>query len=154
MQKKDKSDEEMAQINIKESTFNNSVIGNNNIVHITLKKSNTKKVVEKYPDGSIGRDVLMFGYTKYLADRYSTYRNFDLSQKNEKFNFAGFYSSIIKRFKSAGVYHIPQTRFNELVDYLQKKIDGTMLAKINKSKGILRNYDSFEEYKILNSEKK
>lgn len=132
-------------------TVNNPVLGNNNTVNITVKKQVTKKVVEKYPEGSIGRDVLMYGYAKYLADRYVEFKNYDLKQKGEEFKYAMLYGKVKKDFKAGGFFHIPQSRFEELVSYLQTRIDRTVLAKINKSKGVLNNYTSFEEYKTENT---
>lgn len=37
-------------------------------------------------------------------------------------------------------------RFEEMAEYIQSRIDGTRLAKINRSKQQLKNYQSFDEY--------
>ena len=144
-----KEDKNSTKIKIKDSTLNNPVIGNDNTVNITVKKQVTKKIVEKYPEGSIGRDVLMYGYAKRMADRYADYKNYDLKKKGEVFNYSSFYKKVMNDFRAGGYFHIPQTRFLELVEYLQKRIDGTVLGKINKSKGT-KNYSTFEEYKLEN----
>ena len=125
-------------------------MGNNNTVNITVKKQITKKVIEKYPEGSIGRDVIMYGYAKHLADRYVEYKNFELKSKGKEFNYGMLYGKVKKDFKAGGFFHIPQTRFLELVEYLQVRIDRTILAKVNKSKGNTKNYSSLEDYKIEN----
>lgn len=145
-----KTDRTAMSIQIKESNLNNPVIGNNNTVNITVRKQKTKKVVEKYPEGSIGRDVIMYGYAKYLADRYAEYKSFELKQLGKKFNYPAFYGKVKKDFKSGGFFQIPQSRFFDLVTYLQARIDRTKLSRVNKGKGIEKNYSSFEEYKIEN----
>ncbi len=142
--------QKLASVNFTKSTLNNPVIGNNNSVTINVKKQTTKKTVNKYPDGSIGQNVLMYGYSKYLADRYAKYKEYDLKQKGQKFNYPSFYGKVKKDFRAGGFFHIPQTRFLDLVDYLQNRIDRTVLAKINRSKGIDKNYVSLEEYKTEN----
>jgi len=86
-----------------------------------------------------------------LADRYAEFRNYDLKQKGQVFDYRSFYDKVIKDFKSGGFFQIPQTRFFDLIEYFQLKINRTILAKVNKSKGITRNFDTYEEYKMLNS---
>jgi HNH endonuclease len=150
-----KEDKNTTTIEINGSTVNNPVMGNHNKVTITVHKQVTKKVVEKYPEGSIGKDVTMHGYAAYLAARYTEYRKFDFQAKSEPFNIKMIFGKVMKDFKVGGYYHIPQTRFLELVTYLQTRIDRTVLAKVNKSKGHLKNYSSYEEYKQeTNSEPK
>jgi hypothetical protein len=129
------------------NNVNNSV---NKSVNITVKKQVTKKVIEKYPEGSIGRDVIMYSYAKYLADRYVEYRKYDL---NEPFKYQVLYGSVMKKFKVGGFFYVPQTRFLDLVVDLQGRIDRTILAKVNKSKGQLKNYSTYEAYKIEMGEK-
>ncbi|MEZ5195255.1 MAG: HNH endonuclease [Bacteroidales bacterium] len=103
-------------IGINNNTLNNSFIGNNNIINFNLKKQDERKVFPKYPVGSIGENVIMYGYSKYLADRYADFRNYDLKLKHQKFNYASFYGKVKKDFKAGGFFHIPQSRFDELVN--------------------------------------
>lgn len=142
--------ENKSNIEISNSTLHTPILGNNNVVNLTIKNLAQKKIVQKYPEGSIGQNVIMYGYSRYLADRYSEFKNFELKQKGQEFNYASFYGKVKKDFKSGGFFHIPQTRFLELTSYLQKNIDRTILAKVNKSKGILKNYISFKEYELEN----
>lgn len=135
-----------AEYIITKSTLNYPVLGNNNVININVKKQVNKNTTQKYPDGSIGQDVIMYGYSKYLADKYSEFKNYELKKNGQSFNYASFYGKVKKDFKSGGFFQTPQTRFPDLVNYLQQKIDRTILSKINKSKGILRNYASLEEY--------
>ncbi|WP_281309751.1 HNH endonuclease signature motif containing protein [Flavobacterium flavigenum] len=138
-----------SSIEISNSTLNTPILGNNNVVNLTIKSAQ-KKIIQKYPEGSIGQNVIMYGYSKYLADRYSEFKNFELKSKGQVFNYASFYGKVKKDFKSGGFFHIPQTRFLELTSYLQRNIDRTVLAKINKSKGVTRNYISLEDYQSEN----
>lgn len=151
---KSEKNKENTNIKISKSTLNNPVVGNNNIININVKKQAEKKIIQKYPDGSIGQNVLMYGYSKYLADKYADYKTFELKNKGQKFNYASFYGKVKKDFKAGGFFHIPETRFLDLTTYLQSRIDRTILAKVNKSKGILKNYTSYPEYELENIQKK
>ena len=72
------------------------------------------------------------------------------SGKLEKnMNYAIFQSSIKKKYKmgkTRSLYHIPIEKFEELSDFIQDRIDGTMLANVKRSKGQARNYSTYEEY--------
>jgi hypothetical protein len=63
-------------------------------------------------------------------------------------NYAIFPSKLKSEFKmgkSRTIYHVPIERFDELSQYIQKRIDATMLGKIKKSRN-QKNYSTFEEY--------
>ena len=45
----------------------------------------------------------------------------------------------------APTYFIPESRFEELVDYLQGRIDNSILGRVNAKRGI-PNYESYDEY--------
>ena len=47
----------------------------------------------------------------------------------------------------APTYFIPVARFDELVDFLQQKIEATILGKRNRSRGH-RNYETFDEFQL------
>ena len=44
-------------------------------------------------------------------------------------------------------YFIPVSRFDELVDFLQRKIEDAILGKRNRSRGH-RNYETFDEFQL------
>lgn len=52
----------------------------------------------------------------------------------------------IKREFGANWDHIPVSAFNDLVAFLQRRIDGTRLGKAKKAQGKLR-YSSFEQHR-------
>lgn len=107
---------------------------------IRTQKKNIKLLP---PENTIASDLKLRGYVKHLIDRYLYFAGSDKTRKY-KFHHGPIYQSIKKEF---GVKwdHIPKTSFNDLVEFLHKKIDRTRLAKINKSKGY-PNYSSFEDF--------
>ncbi|MFM2269868.1 MAG: hypothetical protein RL757_3309 [Bacteroidota bacterium] len=139
-----KKQEKEMKINNKKNVVN-QFNGNNNVINFSPKVINkkivNKKIINKYPAESIGSDVSMYNYAQHLAHRYAEFQNL---MPNEKFNYPRFYKKVMNDFKVGGFFHIPRNRFMELVQYLQTKIDGTKLGKINKSKGY-KNYSTFEE---------
>jgi len=147
--KKKRAVKAAANIDISNSTLNNSVIGNDNNVTINITKKETKNV-NKYPDGSIGQDVIMYNYISYLIKRYDEYKEIEFKRTRQKYHYGVLKKNIMSKFKTGAVYHIPQTRFLELVNYLQGRINRTIIGKTNKFKGH-KNYTSLEDYKIKNS---
>lgn len=94
-------------------------------------------------EGSLGSDLVRRNYAKHLIDRYN---DFASKQKGRTtFAFAAVYAAIKARFK-ADWERIPLTRFNELTEFLQRKIDRTQLGSINRGKEI-KNYSSFEDFR-------
>lgn len=114
-------------------------------VHFDRKR---KPKVE-YPDGSIGADLLRRNYIRYLTERYFRYREADASfgpKAVRRFSYAVLFKNVEARFK-APTYFIPATRFDELVDFLQDKIERTILGKRNRVRAH-RNYESFDEFQL------
>lgn len=100
----------------------------------------------EYPVGSIGRDLALRNYVRYLVERYHRFRQADSSFGSgpARFSYAVIFKNIEREFK-APTYFIAEARFNELVEYLQQRIDRTILGKRNRARGI-RNYTSPEEF--------
>jgi hypothetical protein len=99
------------------------------------------KVVPR-PD-AIASDARMHGYVKYLIDRYNEFAS---QQRGRTRDFA--HPAIYSRIKhSFGIKWdlVPQAQFQELVDFLTDKIDGTFIAKVNRSKGYPA-YTVFEDW--------
>ena len=57
------------------------------------------------------------------------------------------FKNIESHFK-APTYFIPVTRFDDLVDFLQRKIETTILGKNNRARGH-RNYETFDEFQLI-----
>jgi len=100
-----------------------------------------------YPDGSVGTNLPKRNYVKYLVERYHHYREADTGfGRKGRLHYAVLFKKIEAKFK-APTYFIPESRFEELVDYLHGRIDNTILGRRNNSRGIA-NFESFDEYKM------
>jgi len=133
------------QINTFNAPINKSIIGNNNKITI---KNFRKSQKQKYPEGCIGFDNIKANYIGHLITRYHEYQEYQLGK--EKMNYAIFPSKLKSEFKvgkSRTIYHVPIGRFDELSQYIQKRIDATILGRIRKSKS-QKNYSTFEEYTL------
>jgi hypothetical protein len=101
----------------------------------------------EYPAGSIGSDLKQRNYIRYLVQRYHRFRDADSSFGRNgpaRFSYAVIFTNIERKFK-APTYFIPQTRFDDLVKHLHQQIDGTILGRNNRARGI-ENYASLKEY--------
>jgi hypothetical protein len=108
-----------------------------------------KKPKMEYPVGSIGADLTRRNYIRYLTERYFRYREADASfspKAVRRFSYAVLFKNIETHFK-APTYFIPIARFDELVDFLQRKIEATILGKRNRARGH-RNYETFDEFQL------
>lgn len=108
-----------------------------------------RKPKMEYPAGSIGSDLLRRNYIRYLTERYFRFREADSSfgpKAVRRFSYAVLFKNIETRFK-APTYFIPVARFDELVDFLHRKIEATILGKRNRSRGH-RNYETFDEFQL------
>lgn len=120
-----------------ESVRNQGVIANN----VTVKGSSAKVTQLPTPD-SIASSLTHRNYAKYLIDRYHSFKVAEVGKNGMK--YAVFYGSIKRKF-GAKWDSIPLDRFCELSEYIQKRIDKTVLGKSHKSQG-LKSYSSYEEY--------
>ncbi len=113
----------------------------------TRRASGSKRVTG-YPPGTIGSDISQRNYIKYLADRYNKFRQpgFGFGPSNTNFSYASIFQSIERKFKAA-TYFISQSRFDELVDFLQGRINSTVPGRRSRVRGI-PNYLSFEEFLV------
>lgn len=80
-------------------------------------------------------------YVKHLIDRYNEFAS---QQKERPFKFQVIYENVKTTF-GAKWDAIKLSRFDDLCDYLQKRIERTRLGRINKSKG-QKNYSQFDVY--------
>lgn len=85
----------------------------------------------------------MTPFSQHLIDRYNNFAGSDSTRKSDFF-YGSIYRSIQKAFKVKWDF-IPIDRFDELVEFLQKRIDKTRQARINKGKGY-KSYSSFNDY--------
>lgn len=121
-----------------------TVVGDNNKVTVNVKQK-TKK--SKYSAGSLGANNDKTNYISYLITRYHEYKKWEVGKK--KMNYAIFQSGLKKKYKirkTRTLYNIPETKFEELASEIQKRISGTVLANVNRSKDQFKNYLSYDEY--------
>lgn len=104
---------------------------------------NRKKAVRILPpDGSLASDLSKRNYIKHLIDRY---HEFASQQPGRNFRYAAIYAVIAKQF-GAKWDLVPLRRFEDLILFLQHKIDTTMLGRMNCSKS-KPNYSTYEEFR-------
>jgi hypothetical protein len=112
---------------------------------LTVRVGKTSKRPTSYPEGCIGANLAKRNYVKYLVERYNHYREADARfGRTTRFHYSVLFKNVESLFK-APTYFIPENRFGELADYLQDRIDSTILGRVNHKRGI-RNYESFDEY--------
>lgn len=127
------------------STIHGDVHTGPTIVNQIQGSRGSSRSVE-YPVGSIGRNLVKRNYIRYLVGRYHRFREADASfgKGPDRFSYAVIFKNIEREFK-APTYFVPESRFEELVKYLQQRIDRTVLGKRNRARGI-SNYASREEF--------
>lgn len=125
---------------------NNFQGSSNTVTNIVVVKT-SKKLRSEYPTGCIGSDLMRRNYVRYLVERYHKFKAADGSfGKATGYSYAVIYKTIESKFK-APTYFIPVERFPELVDYLQGRIDRTILGKRNLSRG-QASYSTFDEFQF------
>ncbi|TBV00008.1 hypothetical protein DNJ95_02265 [Stutzerimonas kirkiae] len=107
---------------------------------ITIKNTRAKLSVAP-PAGSIGAARAKVAYCQHLIDRYQEYQKADWSGKSD-FKYAAIHIAL-KRTFGASWKLLDEEQFDELVAYLQKRIDATIIGKRNRARGH-PNYSSFE----------
>jgi len=132
------------QVNITNNSGNVIVNSPGAIQGTTVNINNVKKNLKVMPpEGTIASDLRMRGYAKHLIDRYLEFAGDDSTRKGDFFHGA-IYKNIQKNFGLKWDF-IPINRFDALVDYLQKRINKTRQACINKGKGY-KSFSSFVEF--------
>ena len=122
-----------------DKSSNHGLVANN----LTIKTS--KRTVKlNPPEGAIAGDLNSRNYIKYLIDRYNEFRKAD--RTIGEFRYPMIYGAIEKEFKCKWDL-IPIHKFPDLVDYLQGRIDNTILGRNARKqlKGRYRSYDEFLE---------
>ena len=100
-----------------------------------------------YPSESIGSNRDKRYYVKYLIERYHRCRELEgRFGSTRRLQYAMLFTKIEAKFR-ASTYFIPESRFEELVDYLHFRIDTTILGRHNIKRGI-SNYRSYDEFVI------
>ncbi|HEX2963530.1 MAG TPA: hypothetical protein VHO43_17170 [Ignavibacteriales bacterium] len=109
---------------------------------INIKSANEKLNILP-PSGTVSENLKLLAYIEHLIKRYHEFAGGDKTRV-DKFHYGAIYRNIESIF---GVKFklVPVSRGEELIKYLQKRIDKTRQASINKGKGY-KSYSTFEEY--------
>ncbi len=102
-----------------------------------------QKVKIELPAGALGTDLAKKNYISYLIKRYGEWKQIELNNTAEKFNWASFNKHIMSRYKAAGINYIPIANFEDLVTYLQGRIDKTTFGKTRRAANH-SNYTQFD----------
>lgn len=101
---------------------------------ITIKTTKTKLAIEA-PPGSIGAARAKVAYCQHLIDRYQEYQKSDRTGKSD-FKYAALHVALKRNF-GAPWKLLDEARFDEVVTYLQGRIDATILGK-RTARGVIR----------------
>ena len=63
-----------------------------------------------------------------------------------RFSYAVLFKNLESHVKAPTCF-IPAGRFDELVDFLQERIESTIMSKRNRARGH-RNYETFDEFQL------
>jgi len=112
---------------------------------VNVKLARRARKETYYPPGCIGADLARRNYIHYLVERYHRFRRADTSFGQKRpFSYAVLYKNIEQRF-DVPAYFVPVGHFDELVDYLHRRINDTILGRNNRSKGI-PSYRTFDDF--------
>jgi len=115
----------------------------NTITNISMKKHSSK--APPHPQGSIGANLAMKAYADYLIRQYFDFKTADSSYgRNTKFSHAVIHQNIQKTL-GGKTFYLPESKFQDLVEFLQNHIDQTIQGKVNRKRGV-KNYHSFQEH--------
>jgi hypothetical protein len=83
-------------------------------------------------------------HRRYMAHLIKRYQEFASKQPGREFKFPAIHAAIKKEFGTTWEW-VPLNRFESFAAFIQSKIDGTILGKLNRRKGT-KSYSLFEEY--------
>jgi len=110
----------------------------------TVNLKTTKKSVRfAPPSDAVGASAKTASYLEYLIGKYKDYQKQDIEKEGSR-KYMLIYQAIKREYGSKW-QTIPLTHFEELVSFLQRRIDTTKVGRIRKSRDQKR-YHSFEEH--------
>jgi hypothetical protein len=109
--------------------------------HVTFKGARHTKATIATPVDVVGGSSSHRAYLKHLITRY---QEFAKTQKGREYKFAVIYKSIQREFKTDWDW-IPLSRFHEAVRFVQTRIDGTIVGRQRKKRG-MASYEDFDSY--------
>jgi len=131
-------------IQIDNNSGNISINSPGSIQGINVSVStNQKKVKIEAPLGSLGADLVYSKYISHLISRYNQYASKEPSRKT-KFSYGALSKNIETRFGSRWQL-LGNEYAQEVISYIQERINKTRIALINKGKGI-PSYSALDDY--------
>lgn len=112
--------------------------------HVTIKNTKTKGPSIQPPPGSIGAAQAKVAYCQHLIDRYQDYQKTDTTGKSS-FKYMAIHQALKRKFGTKWQL-LGEERFEEVVAFLQQRIDATIRGKMNRGKG-WSNYSAFESWR-------
>ena len=135
---------DLKQISISNNSGNVMIGSPGSIQAGTLNINNTKsKVTVAAPQGSIGDNVNYAGYIQHLIKRYNKFASTEPTRKR-KFSYGALSDNIEKTY-GAEWRLLPIEKADEVIAYIQARIERTRQAKINKGKG-WKSFSTYAEY--------
>lgn len=107
-------------------------------------RTNKTKLTIAAPPGSIGANRQMMSYITYLIGRYQQFQKADTT-KSGRFKYMAIHTALKRYFKGKWEL-LPESAFPEVMGFLQRRIDNTILGRINRAKGS-PVYHQFEEHR-------
>ncbi len=105
-----------------------------NVVGPTTIRTQRPKIQRAPIPRTVGADPYMKGELEKLVKRLGDFRCWEKGKDKAGSIFPAIYRNYLRE-KRCAVFDTPQERFKEAVEYFHKKIDNTMLGRINKGKG-------------------
>lgn len=125
---------------------NSGIVANqvmNPVVTVRMPRKRSKQMA--YPEGTIGADVSKRNYLRYLTKQYNDFREADARfGASRPFHYSVIHKNIESEFGSP-TYHLPVQLFERLAEYVQGRIDNSILGRNNRRNGI-PNFKSFDEF--------
>jgi hypothetical protein len=123
----------------------NIAVNSPHAVQATTVNIHTTKprIVIAAPDSAIGADRRMSSYITYLVEKYKEYQKQDVAKVGD-YKYMAIFNAIKRKFQSKWQL-IACARFDELVAFLQSRIDNTKIGRIRKHRDQKR-YHSYEEH--------
>jgi hypothetical protein len=110
----------------------------------TVNVRTTKQTIRfSPPSDAIGASAELASYIEYLIGRYQDYQKLDV-QKEGRGKYVIIYNAIRGEYGSKW-QTIPGAKFEDLMSFLQRRIDNSKIGRIRKSRGQKR-YHSFEQH--------
>jgi hypothetical protein len=130
-----------------------NVSGNGNIVsggdiHVNIKTTSPKRKKSEKPiiPGTVAEDARMIGYLKYLARRYSKFKEWDCSTTGQKKGYPIIYTTYQNEIKYS-ITDTPIDLFDKASEYLQKRLLNTKLGRIlnKRNQRVYRTFEQFDD---------